>query len=292
MQQCREGWHLDTEPEFDPPDASDEDDDGRGDELDGEGTRPVRSTRRRQDVPDLPRVRSRTGPWGGCSPRGRQALPALDVRHIDAGLVWAGHHGGRPGETRRPTTTGEQRWMRCTSRSWWTGSGRTCGAARATRCSTSRPSRRSGVWHRICIWRSGGRSPERCCVRRGSCRAGGVRPRGYTMGTRAVSDGRGLTGRSADDDRALDLDVDPARTEVRRHGQALAVASDDAEVAAGSIRHGPRIGSDEGDVIGYESVRAAERSSRSSERCKPAANTSRSGQSSRSATTVTLNWPA
>ena len=72
--------------------------------------------------------------------------------------------------------------------------------------------------------------------RRGSRRAGGVRPRGYTMGTRRCPSAVALTGRSADDDVALGLDVDPPRMEVRRDGQALAVASDDAEVAAGSIR--------------------------------------------------------
>jgi hypothetical protein len=44
--------------------------------------------------------------------------------------------------------------------------------------------------------------------------------------------------------------------------------------------------------FGYEAVSVTERSSASSERCKPASNTSRSGQRSRSATTVTLNWPA
>jgi hypothetical protein len=56
MQQCREGWHLDTEPEW-ADRAEDEPDDDQADEHDeGEGSRRVRSTRRRQDVPDLPRV--------------------------------------------------------------------------------------------------------------------------------------------------------------------------------------------------------------------------------------------
>jgi hypothetical protein len=58
MQQCREGWHLDTEPEHGSPgeDETDEGlgDDGQGDEHDAE--RRVRSTRRRQGVPDLPRM--------------------------------------------------------------------------------------------------------------------------------------------------------------------------------------------------------------------------------------------
>src|SRR5262245_8008018 len=57
MQQCREGWHLDTEPEWQPDSAGDEDE-GQGDEVDGceDGSRRVRSTRRRQDVPEPPRV--------------------------------------------------------------------------------------------------------------------------------------------------------------------------------------------------------------------------------------------
>jgi hypothetical protein len=56
IQQCREGWHLDTEPEHhDPCDDGGQDDEG--DQADEEATgRRVRSTRRRQDAPELPRV--------------------------------------------------------------------------------------------------------------------------------------------------------------------------------------------------------------------------------------------
>jgi hypothetical protein len=75
MQQCTEGWHRDTEP--DQPDQDHDQDDPEAvdsyvsntddqaddpDDLDGgtaddqEMRRRVRSTRRRQDVPDLPRV--------------------------------------------------------------------------------------------------------------------------------------------------------------------------------------------------------------------------------------------
>jgi excisionase family DNA binding protein len=61
MQQCREGWHLDTEPEWQPdqPDEADDGDDQADDELDDHEPgceRRVRSTRRRQDVADLPRL--------------------------------------------------------------------------------------------------------------------------------------------------------------------------------------------------------------------------------------------
>ena len=55
MHQCREGWHLDQEPEYepDPPDPDPDDDD---DDPDDGASRRSRSTRRRQDVPDLPRL--------------------------------------------------------------------------------------------------------------------------------------------------------------------------------------------------------------------------------------------
>jgi hypothetical protein len=57
MQQCREGWHLTNEPDH----TGDQDDEAGGiedgvSEGDDDAVRRVRSTRRRQDVPDLPRV--------------------------------------------------------------------------------------------------------------------------------------------------------------------------------------------------------------------------------------------
>jgi hypothetical protein len=52
VQQCREGWHLDTEPEHH---LSEPDDEDQADE-DGVCERRVRSTRRRRDAPDLPRL--------------------------------------------------------------------------------------------------------------------------------------------------------------------------------------------------------------------------------------------
>jgi hypothetical protein len=53
MQQCREGWHRDTEPEHDHDEDQGAEDEGQADEND---SRRVRSTRRRQDAPELPRV--------------------------------------------------------------------------------------------------------------------------------------------------------------------------------------------------------------------------------------------
>jgi hypothetical protein len=85
MQQCRVGWHLDTEPERQPDDDQADDDqadrDGQGDELDERGDRRVRSTRRRQDVPDLPRVPAEDRTIGRVytAPDGKTFRPSMFV---------------------------------------------------------------------------------------------------------------------------------------------------------------------------------------------------------------------
>ena len=56
MQQCAEGWHLTDEPERGRPDQLDDDQDHDDQDDDEAGSKRVRSTRRRQDVPDLPRM--------------------------------------------------------------------------------------------------------------------------------------------------------------------------------------------------------------------------------------------
>ncbi|MGH3367922.1 MAG: replication initiator [Nocardioidaceae bacterium] len=56
MQQCREGWHTTEEPLPEPPQPDDQDLDEDQFEDEDSGSRRVRSTRRRQDVPDLPRL--------------------------------------------------------------------------------------------------------------------------------------------------------------------------------------------------------------------------------------------
>jgi hypothetical protein len=83
MQQCREGWHLDTEPEWDPPEEP-EDEVGEGDEDQGDdddGSRRVRSTRRRQDAPDLPRVPAEDRTIGRvfAAPDGKTYRPSMFV---------------------------------------------------------------------------------------------------------------------------------------------------------------------------------------------------------------------
>lgn len=83
MQQCREGWHRDRDdledesdlPEDKGPEAGSEDDE---DAEEGPGRR-VRSTRRRQDAPDLPRVEMSATTVGKTltSPSGRTYRPSM-----------------------------------------------------------------------------------------------------------------------------------------------------------------------------------------------------------------------
>lgn len=82
MQQCREGWHLEEEP-ADPepePDPGPDDDDDDPDPDDPPARR-VRSTRRRQDVPDLPRlpVEKRTVGKAFTTPAGKTYRPSMFV---------------------------------------------------------------------------------------------------------------------------------------------------------------------------------------------------------------------
>jgi hypothetical protein len=81
VQQCREGWHLDEEPPKPPP-ANENDPDNESDadcEDDNDGQRRVRSTRRRQDVPDLPRlpVENRTVGRTFTAPDGKMWRPSM-----------------------------------------------------------------------------------------------------------------------------------------------------------------------------------------------------------------------
>ena len=83
MQQCAEGWHRDTEPEP-PTDRTDEEDQAeQADQLDdegsGEGSRRVRSTRRRPDAADLPQVpmANRTVGRTFTTPDGKEYRPSM-----------------------------------------------------------------------------------------------------------------------------------------------------------------------------------------------------------------------
>ncbi|WP_310961565.1 replication initiator [Nocardioides terrisoli] len=82
MQQCREGWHRIDEPEHhdDDTEQPDERDVGAEGEAHGDGpSRRVRSTRRRSDAPDLPRVEMSERTIGRVmtSPSGKTYRPSM-----------------------------------------------------------------------------------------------------------------------------------------------------------------------------------------------------------------------
>ena len=83
MQQCREGWHLDEEPEREEtsPDLDDESDDSDEEEDPEPPERRRRSTKRRQDAPDLPRlpVEQRTVGTAFTTPAGKTYRPSMFV---------------------------------------------------------------------------------------------------------------------------------------------------------------------------------------------------------------------
>ena len=77
MQQCREGWHLSEEPER--VSGGHSDDESREPVEEVPPSRRVRSTRRRQDTPDLPRlpVEDRTVGRAFMAPSGRVFRPSM-----------------------------------------------------------------------------------------------------------------------------------------------------------------------------------------------------------------------
>lgn len=84
MQQCAEGWHRGEEPAPHPAPGEEPDQDEQADESApefevGVSARRVRSTRRREDVPELPRVKmaDRTVGVTFCSPDGRVYRPSM-----------------------------------------------------------------------------------------------------------------------------------------------------------------------------------------------------------------------
>ncbi|GAA2817361.1 replication initiator [Kribbella solani] len=78
MQQCREGWHRDTEPEAPVDDLPV---DGEPEADDPDATRRVRSTRRRQDAADLPKVAmdKRTVGTTFTAPNGKIYRPSMFI---------------------------------------------------------------------------------------------------------------------------------------------------------------------------------------------------------------------
>lgn len=80
MQQCQEGWHRTDEPEHRPTELLDDRaGDADEDQADDETDRRVRSTRRRQDAPDLPRIAQEDRTVGRvfATPEGREYRPSM-----------------------------------------------------------------------------------------------------------------------------------------------------------------------------------------------------------------------
>ncbi|WP_246186997.1 replication initiator [Microlunatus speluncae] len=109
MTQCREGWHLDTEPDTDDHDTTEDpdDDQDQADDDDQDQDRRVRSTRRRQDMPDLPKGDHRDGTVARqmTSPNGQSYRPSMFLTvtlgsygpvHAETGRCRCGEHH-RPG---------------------------------------------------------------------------------------------------------------------------------------------------------------------------------------------------
>ena len=218
--QCREGWHLEDEPVTDPDPATEEQrwwiqtraeaqalrdqaaSDGqdtsdldklvtdlddeitragmRGKVLPARPARRHRSTKRRQDAPDLPRckVASRTVGKTYTAPDGKTFRPSmfLTLTCPSYGRV---RDDGTPADPGSSTTPGRHA-MRCTSRPCSTGSCRTCGVSSAMTCSTSPPSNRSGGWPRTFTSPCAAPCPARSCAGcwpRPITRCGGRAPR-------------------------------------------------------------------------------------------------------------------
>ena len=124
-----------------------------------------RSTRRRQDTPDLPKrtVSPRTVGKTYTAPDGKTFRPSLFVT-----LTCPSY--GRVGEDGAPADPDTYDYTtplatRCTSPRCSTGSSRTCAATSAMTCSTSPPSNRSGASPRTFIWRSAAPSHGGNCAR-------------------------------------------------------------------------------------------------------------------------------
>ena len=81
IQQCAEGWHRDTEPEPQPNPPTNQVEDDQTDDGDGlaEGSRRVRSTRRRSDAAGLPQVpmANRTVGRTFTTPDGKEYRPSM-----------------------------------------------------------------------------------------------------------------------------------------------------------------------------------------------------------------------
>ena len=203
--QCREGWHLDREPDLEPDPATDDqqwwienraDVQARRDQAAaaGEDTEDLdqllaeldeeinRAGMRGKVAPDrataAPVDQAAAGRPAAAAPQGRPADGRQDLHRRRTARRSARRcsspsparpTGASPATAHRPTrtatTTPRPRGTRCTSPRCSTGSSRTCAATAAMTCSTSPPSNRSAASRRTCTWRSAAPSPAANCAR-------------------------------------------------------------------------------------------------------------------------------
>ena len=152
----------------------------RGNVLPARRPRRPRSTRRRQDAPDLPRgkVSKRTVGRTYAAPDGKTFRPSMFLT-LTCPTATAGSATTARRSTRARTTIGGRRGTRCTSPRCSTGSCRTCAASSARTCSTSPPSNRNDGSRRTCTSRCAAPSPAPSCGRswpRPTTRCGGRPP--------------------------------------------------------------------------------------------------------------------
>ena len=122
-----------------------------------------RSTRRRQDAPDLPPAAGPAAhPRAGLHRTGRHRTPPVDVADHDPRLVRTRTTDGSPVD---PRAYDYQRaaWDAITFPDCWTASGRTCAGASAGTSSTPDASSRNGVSPHTRTSRSGAPSPAPSC---------------------------------------------------------------------------------------------------------------------------------
>jgi hypothetical protein len=171
MQQCREGWHLEEEPEVAPSATENEDDEAGDDSPEDDDPEPedkkrrARSTRRRQDTPDLPRlpVEDRTIGKAFTAPSGRTYRPSMFATFTlpSYGRV---HADGTPVDPSRynyrRAALDALHFAKLIDRLWQNL--RRAVGFKVQYFAAVEPQR---IWHRICTLRSAGRSLARSSVR-------------------------------------------------------------------------------------------------------------------------------
>jgi hypothetical protein len=157
MLQCTEGWHLTDEPNRPSRPTSTDDGEDLDEENDGPAGKRVRSTKRRQNLPDMPKLKmsDRTVGQVFTTRNGKRYRPCMFATcTLPSGCCPPGLRC-----IRARTTIGGPRWTRCTFPSCAAGCGPTCGAAPGSTSSTSPSSKPNAEAPHTCTPPSVGRSP-------------------------------------------------------------------------------------------------------------------------------------